>query len=97
MSETKHTPGPWKNDGLRVWAKAPDGDSIYICSLKFISDTKVSYEQAEANTQLLAAAPDLLKVCKTIVDHYQSKWRIDDRENYQKAKDALDKALGNKK
>jgi len=69
-----HTPGPWEHDMLRVWAYAgdsedPDSDPLYIASLKFRDDTNVDGDQAWANANLIAAAPDLLKALQDIVTH----------------------------
>lgn len=73
-----HTPGPWEADNLRVWAGTEEAPR-YIASLKFVSDTNLCDEETEANTLLIAAAPemlqalqDALKICQ-IADRYFPK------------------------
>ncbi len=62
MSNTKHTPGPWKIDtardpeGLTVRATTPRG--FYpIAEVKIIGD--IGTEQGKANAALIARAPEL--------------------------------------
>jgi len=75
--KTKHTPGPWTADTnprmATVWAKTQKGD-MRICdirgwghltgvgALNLPSDKAVEIQ--DANTNLIAAAPDLLEACK---------------------------------
>jgi hypothetical protein len=69
---TQHTPGPWTaNDDGSVTAFLDDGviDEV-ICSLigvkidaSFFTDVP---GQTEANTRLIAAAPDLLEACRQL-------------------------------
>lgn len=54
---SKHTPGPWEADTLRVWA-GTEANLVYIASLKFVSDTGLPDDEAWANAALIAAAPD---------------------------------------
>lgn len=74
MSETKHTPGPWKsyeeNDGGEVkrliFAEMPDRNSCdretCVCEVTpaFMSLDPEWTEEDDANAALIAAAPDLL-------------------------------------
>jgi hypothetical protein len=62
-----HTPAPWKvygfglHEGLYVGAGA---DGI-ICDLyQIYQGTLTEYENSDANANLIAAAPDLLKACE---------------------------------
>ena len=69
MPETtagQHTPGPWTHnatgspDYAKQYAVYPEGSGrdvaiVYDC------------EQAEANAQLIAAAPDLLEACRGLL------------------------------
>lgn len=63
------TKGPWKRttspsgDGRSIEAQAFDGSWKFICD-KVRGGTP---EQAEANAQLIAAAPDLLEVVRALV------------------------------
>jgi hypothetical protein len=60
MSE--YTKGPWffedsGRDGLTIYGKTSDGDTIVICSRRFHPYRE---EEMKANFTLLNAAPDLL-------------------------------------
>jgi hypothetical protein len=62
--KTAHTPGPWE-----VWATShgwtvcnPDA-GWSVCSLP------QDHDQHEANARLIAAAPDMLKVCVRMLNH----------------------------
>ena len=63
----KHTPGPWvasrmcpaiEEGIIRVWA---EGDGPYIGLVRYSANPGISYEEAVANADLFAAAPDLLE------------------------------------
>lgn len=69
---TQHTPGPW-----RVWSSGIVGntghyefkvesDSGYSIASGTISCLGRTYPELEANAQLIATAPDLLKACRDI-------------------------------
>jgi len=64
--KSKHTPGPFKQFGAcphSVWTD--DGETqVATCRLEYGNLSKVSYDEALANAQLFAAAPDLLMACK---------------------------------
>ena len=74
MTEVKHTPGPWEADGSLVYApKEHSFGALYGASRDGrapICDTgDGEYCQSlspEADALLIAAAPDLLAVCKDI-------------------------------
>ena len=55
---SKHTPGPWKVVGTEIW-----GARVKIASGRGAYDEK-DRQKNKANARLIAAAPDLLKVCK---------------------------------
>lgn len=72
--KTKHTPGPWKvvtdNNGLTT-IKCKTEEDLFIVSQH--------YGNYEANAKLIAAAPDLLKMCHSLLilakkyeDHYDA-------------------------
>jgi len=69
MNETKHTPGPWTATpsyiNLGEWEiyGNEDGDNAqHIGSIE-----AEGTEQAEANARLIAAAPDLLEACESML------------------------------
>jgi len=78
----KHTPGPWKTDGLSV-QKAWDDKMKnvrtnyrnFICPENEDRDTlnilvnSLVPEVSEANAKLVAAAPDLLDGCEQLMDN----------------------------
>jgi hypothetical protein len=57
MSEHKHTPGPWRTSRGTVDVYNKDGFTIIECNHYGISDK----EEAFANQQLIAAAPEMLE------------------------------------
>lgn len=71
--EAKHTPGPWVVDptgsagGFEVNSTADPWKAIVTVEANCLGAGEVSESEAEANAQLIAAAPDLLAVCKRIV------------------------------
>lgn len=68
MSE--HTPGPWVTKGFRIWELAKFGQS----RTGIVAQTSIAWrtsKETEANANLLAAAPDLLKALQDLAakDH----------------------------
>lgn len=68
-----HTPGPWKLDGLTIYALAEvpgiwmNGRAVAgnIFSALVQPDSRVcSPEEAEANARVMCAAPELLEACR---------------------------------
>lgn len=68
-----HTPGPWKiEEGKSIQAQF-EGEDVQLC---LVNTTRWSQPdngknlrlavQSEANARLIAAAPDLLAVCKAV-------------------------------
>jgi len=73
MSESKHTPGPWRVQRettyplFTVWGHAPNAAETPLLVAKNIS---------EANARLIAAAPDLLAAAKACLAHDDAgDWR----------------------
>ena len=79
----KHTPGPWKlassreNDGsFIIIEESEDSDHprIGTASFRGIAKRGKGWEtpdpEGEANAHLLAAAPDLLNACKSIMKFF---------------------------
>lgn len=71
MSETRHTPGPWRALGATVY---PDRDcletlaALAICKRRQHAPT-IRKAEAEANARLIAAAPELLTLARYAVDN----------------------------
>lgn len=66
MTNAKHTPGPWiarKFRGYRITTDAYRGSFVdpYVCTVDGIDGRN------EANARLIAAAPELLEVCKRLL------------------------------
>ena len=101
MTNTTHTPGPWRVSGYRlaVFAKL-NGIKVVIADC----NRTLGYSESEANARLLAAAPDLLealKQCRLALEPYDDvkprDWKTD-REKlafaHQAARAAIAKATG---
>ena len=64
----KHTPGPWtlEDRGYKFVVSKPGEGYITRDVCRMDASTMSAFDQ-EANARLIAAAPDLLEACKTIV------------------------------
>lgn len=82
MSDLKHTPGPWDNDNNVIWGGK--NDNIIAVSASF------KYKEGEANAKLIAAAPDLLKELRNMVESWDDDCFID--VEIDKARAAIKKA-----
>ncbi|MFO0447419.1 MAG: hypothetical protein ACK52I_01800 [Pseudomonadota bacterium] len=58
MSETKHTPGPWKRSYRNITA-----NGVIVAR---VLPAEGGPEQEAANARLIAAAPDLLAACEAV-------------------------------
>lgn len=70
MPMSKHTPGPWHtnpdSDLRRIGVYAGSEEEIVICD---VTDEDLEHDlEIEANAALIVAAPDLLAVCKAVVE-----------------------------
>lgn len=95
---SKHTPGPWHWQNGRLEAVTPAWEARIACILNddgctvyretYGAGVDAKTEQ-DANLQLIAAAPDLLKALKDVV-------RIADRKTveFDAAREAIAKAEG---
>jgi hypothetical protein len=61
---TQHTPGPWYTSPDAV----PDWHVQVTVSSEATGERVATVFQTEANAQLIAAAPDLLAICKRVLD-----------------------------
>ena len=81
--KTKHTPGPWKEDGFKI----TDSKGKLICRV----DSEGGSDAFDmANARLIAAAPELLEGLKALADI------AEDEDNYptftERARKAIAKA-----
>lgn len=66
----RHTPGPWTvRDGTNIYGKRQDvGYKTCIANAGSFSSNEVdTTAENQANARLIAAAPDLLAVCKSVL------------------------------
>lgn len=100
MSEFKGTPGPWFIDANDVGARwnidAENGESVALSHQ--VSKDK-DWEKRDANTRLIAAAPELLDTLRQLRDYVQDMYG----DSYEDclpdhpmmlAKSVIEKALG---
>ncbi len=90
---SKHTPGPWSSQDREKQVSVPlrsvDCERIGF-SVGFVSGHL--QQEAAANARLIAAAPDLLEVLKTICDEQDTRQGYASVEAYDKARAAIKKA-----
>jgi len=71
MNETKHTPGPWERINLTICTQSTRELPCLIIARVYEAGLETqaadSPEQATANARLIAAAPDLLEACNSIL------------------------------
>lgn len=102
MSEFKGTPGPWVIDANDVGSKwnidALNGESVALSHQ--VSNDK-GWSKRDANTLLIAAAPELLEVLQEIIDIFHVEYNRETRLSIdiieRKARSAIAKALGESK
>lgn len=72
----KHTPGPWTVDALGVQARwnidTLEGTSVAITN-QLPGDK--NWQERDANTALIAAAPEMLECMQKLLAEYQN-WRV---------------------
>lgn len=65
---SRHTPGPWKSrvvNGKRCVVQS--GSQCLLPGCVAVIDTDGDHPTAQADAQLIAAAPDLLNACKAML------------------------------
>jgi len=96
MSETKWTPGPWKNHGRIEGAPGPEHSAVaaYTLLARVYSTAFGDTENQDANATLIAAAPELYEALLTLahctIATTSSEWDA----AWKKADKALAKARG---
>jgi len=105
MTMAEHTPGPWRVEVrldefvVNVWI----GDGCLV-QLSIDNLDVAAPERVLANAELIASAPELLEVCKIILDDATGSqdqpgkrlWPLR-AENYRKLHAAISKAEGKQK
>lgn len=67
-----HTPGPWTIHGWGEDNYEVNADDETVCNVPGFDDETVDSDRAEANARLIAAAPELLAACRSLVDEIDS-------------------------
>lgn len=84
--KTKHTPGQWKATGLEI---RHANRSIILANVYEHLPANQSREEAEANAELIAAAPELLEALETIFIKFPSYGIKPNSELYNIVKSVL--------
>lgn len=70
MSEVKHTPGPWEAEGTSILSRYAVFPATIVCDVGTRNEAfgiKDAQAVREANARLIAAAPDLLHACESLL------------------------------
>lgn len=91
MSEAKHTTGPW-NVPFREFTKIKAANGAHIATCHKLTNLV----NLEANSRLIAAAPDLLDALKALTHSLDVEDLVhdDQRSSFAAAIAAIDKATG---
>lgn len=96
MSESKHTPGPWKTVASKThgiyWVEDEQGETI--CDF-YIKGDFHPFVNAGHNAHLISAAPDLKEACAEFVRKVDAG-EARSTKSYNQMKAALSKANGEK-
>lgn len=66
MGDVKHTPGPWDISEYK------DGHAfVFDPDMGFVCNVMTGSSEGVANARLIAAAPDMLKALKRMVDWFE--------------------------
>jgi len=71
MSSTKFTPGPWfmaVESGTFVYALGPNKTNSFWCDVQFAGKERITKEEANANANLIAAAPNMYEALRCLRD-----------------------------
>lgn len=89
MSESKHTPGPWKT------IKPGHGHETEYLSVQIGEDEMyTTLEMLPADARLVSASPDLLAACKAVVEEDGFRGSALMRKRIAQMKAAIAKAEG---
>ena len=102
--ENKHTPGPWAvSRGAQSYPYSIESGSKTIAFIKNIKHIRVdtfAIKETEANARLIAAAPELLEVCKLAAElvktarrHFPKSMHNSDKFQLENINAAMGKAI----
>jgi hypothetical protein len=86
MTDSKHTPGPWRTDENGHIVCYPDGLSIGVLS------KQLPEGELKANHQLIVAAPELLEALELVWDKVLTEYHSKDSYVRQQVEAAIAKA-----
>lgn len=87
----KHTPGPWVKNGINWYGS--NGEKVVISNGPAYG-SKIHFPSAEANTRLIAAAPELLEALETLAEHFEYYMGDNECRPLENARAAIAKATG---
>ncbi|WP_123138887.1 hypothetical protein [Enterobacter genomosp. O] len=100
----KHTPGPWfikpvSNATVEgnlniIQTESSTGKGYHVSYSASWDDNEVTKLEAQANANLIAAAPDLLEALQELIFLYEHDEGCKELTEYKRAKTAISKALG---
>lgn len=91
---TKHTPGPWTADPARVIRAECSALPLPYVIAMALGDEDVGPGAGDANARLIAAAPDLLKALRNLLDWNCAIDPDTDCDEMAAARAAIAKATG---
>ena len=97
MKEFKGTPGPWYVDvnGVQARWNVDDVDGNSVALTHQLPNDK-DWSKRDANTHLIAAAPELLEALQFINNAINHGTQMDIVKGQEMAESAINKALGEK-
>ncbi len=91
------TPGPWMLVNGAVYKQRGDHKMLVTIAHMDRAEHHTKPVERDANARLIAAAPDLLEALQEILHCRETnRYGADGCQGFHMAKEAIDKALGNK-
>jgi hypothetical protein len=97
MTQSKHTPGPWRHSkgGPNGCPVVGTDRGLMVCMLSHSVNIPTHIEQAKANASLIAAAPEMLEALKEAQANFKTYDRFKvDVDAMHKIESAIAKAEG---
>ena len=89
-----HTPGPWIADSAGTVRAQCDAQPLPYVVAVVLGDADVGKGRGDANASLIAAAPDLLKALRDLLDWNVAMDPDHDCDEFDAARAAIAKATG---